>query len=96
MGGTREAGVSKDLTGKVAIITGGASGIGRALGEELARRGADVTLADRQPERMAALRTMTDLGLDAGLAREIVDGLPGELDRERSEWLRTRIAVRAR
>jgi NAD(P)-dependent dehydrogenase (short-subunit alcohol dehydrogenase family) len=34
------------FTGKVAIITGGASGIGRALGEELARRGAQAILAD--------------------------------------------------
>lgn len=37
--------------GKVAFITGGASGIGRALGEELAARGAIVVLADRQIER---------------------------------------------
>jgi NAD(P)-dependent dehydrogenase (short-subunit alcohol dehydrogenase family) len=36
--------------GAVAIITGGASGIGRALGEELARRGAAVVLADLQIE----------------------------------------------
>jgi NAD(P)-dependent dehydrogenase (short-subunit alcohol dehydrogenase family) len=34
--------------GKVAIITGGASGIGAALGRELARAGAEVVLADRQ------------------------------------------------
>lgn len=44
-------------------------------------------LADRQPERMAALRAMTDLGLDAGLAREIVDDLPGGVDRERARFL---------
>jgi NAD(P)-dependent dehydrogenase (short-subunit alcohol dehydrogenase family) len=38
------------LAGKVAVITGGASGIGRALAEELVRRGAEVVLADRQAE----------------------------------------------
>lgn len=36
--------------GAAAIITGAASGIGRGLAEELARRGAAVTLADRQSE----------------------------------------------
>lgn len=36
------------FTGAVAIITGGASGIGAALGRELARRGGEVVLADRQ------------------------------------------------
>jgi NAD(P)-dependent dehydrogenase (short-subunit alcohol dehydrogenase family) len=38
----------RPLADRVAIITGGASGIGRALGEELAHRGCEVVLADRQ------------------------------------------------
>ena len=38
------------FAGKSAIITGGASGIGRAIGAELARRGANVVLADKNSE----------------------------------------------
>jgi NAD(P)-dependent dehydrogenase (short-subunit alcohol dehydrogenase family) len=42
-----------ELQGKVAVVTGGASGIGRATALELARRGCDVMVSDIHDERMA-------------------------------------------
>ncbi|HEV3367603.1 MAG TPA: SDR family NAD(P)-dependent oxidoreductase [Acidimicrobiales bacterium] len=36
----------RDLTGRVAVVTGGAGGIGRAMGERFAREGMKVVLAD--------------------------------------------------
>jgi NAD(P)-dependent dehydrogenase (short-subunit alcohol dehydrogenase family) len=36
----------KDMNGKVAVVTGAASGIGRALAEALAQQGCDVALVD--------------------------------------------------
>ncbi len=36
----------QDFSGKTAVITGGASGIGRAMGELFARQGMNVVLAD--------------------------------------------------
>lgn len=44
-----------DVRGTVAVITGGASGIGRSTAIELARAGADVVVADLHDERAAAV-----------------------------------------
>jgi NAD(P)-dependent dehydrogenase (short-subunit alcohol dehydrogenase family) len=42
-----------DIEGSVAVVTGGASGIGRSTALELARGGADVVIADLHDERAA-------------------------------------------
>jgi len=44
----------RDLTGKTAFVTGGASGIGLALGQAFAAAGLNVMLADIEPEALTA------------------------------------------
>ncbi|KAF8679406.1 hypothetical protein HU200_045750 [Digitaria exilis] len=53
-------GFALSLAGKVAVITGAASGIGAATAKEFVRNGAKVVLADVQDDLLAA-----DLGADA-------------------------------
>jgi NAD(P)-dependent dehydrogenase (short-subunit alcohol dehydrogenase family) len=55
----------KEFAGKVAVVTGGASGIGLALGERFAREGMKVALADVEKP-----------ALDAGVARLAETGAP--------------------
>jgi NAD(P)-dependent dehydrogenase (short-subunit alcohol dehydrogenase family) len=78
----------------VAVITGGASGIGRACALEMARWGADVVIADLDERRMAsvegeiraigrrALSVRCDVSRDAdveSLAAQALDGM-GQVD----------------
>lgn len=64
-----------DLSGRVALITGGSSGIGRRLGEALAGAGASVVLvARRAPQLSEAVAAIKAAGGTAtGLARDLAD-----------------------
>lgn len=58
----RPASVNVDLTGKSVLVTGAASGIGRAVAERFAGAGAAVTVVD----------------LNGGAAREVAESIGGE------------------
>ena len=74
--------VRLDLTGRSALITGAASGIGRACAERLARAGAAVTVLDLNGD--AAKEVADEIGGEAMQADlsdyEMLDGLQVEAD----------------
>jgi len=56
--------VDLQLTGKRAVVTGGASGIGRATATLLAAEGADVVIASRSADRLR--QTAEEIGASSG------------------------------
>ncbi|HEV2742413.1 MAG TPA: SDR family oxidoreductase [Rubrobacter sp.] len=81
------------MGGKVALVTGGTSGIGKATAMALAAMGADVVVAGRDRERgekaAAEIREQTGARVDLALAdlasqagvRELAEGFKGRYDR---------------
>ena len=58
-----------DYSGKVAVITGGASGVGRAIAERLVREGARVVLADIDQSRLDDV--CAEIGASAGIVTDV-------------------------
>jgi len=67
--------MSRSLEGQVAVITGAASGIGKALAQSLARAGAAVAIADLNLEgaQQAATQIQADGGRALGVAMDVTD-----------------------
>src|SRR5205085_8046603 len=61
------------LDGKVAIVTGGARGIGRAVADGLTRAGATVAIADLDPPEGGIRADVSDEGDCERMAREAVE-----------------------
>jgi ribonuclease PH len=89
-----------DLTGKVAIVTGGSRGIGRAVALQLGRQGADVAFIDRaaclvddhtKGDVEAMGRRSVCVGGDvtdpASCAATVEDGVPGWRKGRGEGWL---------
>ena len=70
MGAQRE----QDLRGKVALVTGGSSGIGLATAKELLSRGAQVAICGRNAERgERALKELQEIGPAAFVEADVTD-----------------------
>ncbi|QNN54094.1 SDR family NAD(P)-dependent oxidoreductase [Nocardioides mesophilus] len=80
--------LAQDMTGRVALVTGGTSGIGRATAQRFAARGADVVVCGRDADR--GRRVAEELGRDGNVSfvaadvtdeQQVVDLLGTMLDR---------------
>ena len=74
-----------DFSGKVAVVTGGANGIGRAVSLGFARRGAKVVVVDRDAEAGATLAAEIGKGAAVFRAADVTRAADVEAKRARGE-----------
>jgi len=67
------------LTGKIAIVTGGTRGIGKAIARSLAGEGMDVAIVGRDLE--AAKATASEISSETGSAVRAYAGIPARTRR---------------
>ena len=61
--------MSRDLTGKIAIVTGSAQGFGEGIADSLASKGAAVVVADMNAEGAKSAAVPKGAGDDGGKKR---------------------------
>jgi NAD(P)-dependent dehydrogenase (short-subunit alcohol dehydrogenase family) len=73
-----------ELDGRIAVVTGGARGIGRAISARFLEHGATVVIADRDlPGAVATVSELTSLGPVSAVELDVTDW--GDVDRVMSE-----------
>ena len=78
--------ISVDLSGKSALVTGAASGIGRAIAEDLSRRGARVLLADIDESALSAVANALSDSVAQRADISSRDDCRALVERARREW----------
>ncbi|MCB1230380.1 MAG: SDR family oxidoreductase [Verrucomicrobiae bacterium] len=62
-----------DLNGRVALVTGGSKGLGKAMARGLAECGADIMICSRKEDELAAAKAEIEEGLDVRVEYRVTD-----------------------